>query len=367
MAKGAFAPMTDSLSSRAPYPPGDFGEWGLDAQKALYRELAAEALREWRLEADGLRWLTYSSNAVFVVQSAGARYVLRLSLPGRVRPSRVRSELVWLQAIRQRTDLLAPAPIPLVADGEERLYAKVSHNLLPPPHHINCALFGHIAGTSKSASELTTSDCHAIGRYLGQLHQVAQFEPPGGFDRPRLDWQGLFGAESPYRSANESRALEAGQREVFAHVAARVGQVMARLDGEPESFGLIHADLLAKNVLFVGNAVAALDFEYSGWGYFLYDLAPLMWQLRGERSADYAPLDEALLAGYHLARPEAPLDREALEAFIAARQLASCRWLLQNRHHPQLREAAPGLIRQRTAALEHYLGSGALERRSPTL
>ena len=134
-------------------------------------------------------------------------------------------------------------------------------------------------------------------------------------------------------------------------MAARVGQVMARLDREPASIGLIHADLLSKNALFGRAAVAALDFEYSGWGYFLYDLAPLLWGLRGERRADYAPLEDALLDGYRSARPNAQVDREALEAFVAARQVASCRWLLQNRHHPHLRSAAPDLIRQRTAEL----------------
>ena len=142
---------------------------------------------------------------------------------------------------------------------------------------------------------------------------------------------------------------------------------MARLDREPASFGLIHADLLSKNALFGRNGVAALDFEYSGWGYFDYDLAPLLWELRGERPADYARLEDALLEGYRSARRDARIDREALEAFVAARQLASCRWLLQNRHHPHLRSATPDLIRQRAAELEYFLNGGVLQRRSPTL
>lgn len=359
--------MIDSHSNCRQYPPDNFGEWDLDAQKALYRELAAGALHNWGMTVQALSWLTYSTNAVLALQTTDARYVLRLSLAGPVKESRLHSELDWLRAIRQLTDLLAPNPVSLSLDGEERLYTSLSHDLLPPPHRVYCALFERIDGLSKSARELSTADCRRIGRYLGKLHQDAQVDSPAGFDRPRLDWQGLFGADSPYQSAGESRALEAGQREIFGQVAGRVGQVMAQLDGERESFGLIHADLLAKNVLFGSNKIAALDFEYSGWGYFLYDLAPLLWQLRGERSADYARLEGALLAGYLSARLDASVDREALEAFIAARQLASCRWLLQNLHHPQLRDAAPALIRQRTAELEQFLSSGVLRRHSPTL
>lgn len=359
--------MTESVSNRRQTPPDDFAGWGLEAQKALYRELAADALAMWGLQAYGLSWLTYSSNAVLAVQMSDKRYVLRLSLPGRVTESRLRSELSWLRSIRQWTDLLAPNPVALNLNGNAPIYASAQHKLLPPPHCVYCALFEHIAGQSKSATELSASDCKAIGRYLGRLHKDAQFDPPAHFDRPRLDLRGLFGADSPYQSAQESQALEAGQREVFARVAGRVGQVMARLDGQRSNFGLIHADLLMKNVLFVDNTIAALDFEYSGWGYFPYDLAPLLWQLRGERSGDYAQLERALLAGYQSARADATIDRDALEAFLAARQLASCRWLLQNLHHPQVRDIAPALIRQRTAELEEFLSSGELKRQSPTL
>ncbi len=359
----------DTLTNRGQAQPGDFAVWGLDAQKALYRELAVDALRLWGLDAARrLSWLTYSTNAVFAVRTAEARYVLRLSLPpGRVKATRLRSELDWLRAIRQRTELLAPNPVSLQTGGGARLFGSVSHGSLPPPHSAYCVLFEHLVGRTKSASELGTADCFQIGSYLGSLHQDAQFEPPADFDRPRLDQPGLFGAESPYESDEESRALEAGQREASARVAGRVGQAMARIDCQRDSFGLIHADLLAKNVLFAGDTIAALDFEYCGWGYFLYDLAPLLWQLRGERSADYAQLESALLAGYQSTRADAAVDREALEAFIAARQLASCRWLLQHRHHPQVRELAPALIRQRTAELLHFLSSGVLERQSPTL
>ena len=359
--------MTGTLETGKRYAPGDFSAWPLGAQQALYLDLARQSLRCWDLDVEAVCWLAYSTNAIFAVRAADARFVLRLSLPGRVSEAGLRAELEWLRAIRRRTHLLAPNPVPLVSDGQKRLYVSVTHERLPPPHSVYCALFGHIAGHSKSARELSAADCCQIGRYLGKLHQDAQFGPPIGSGRPRLDKAGLFGEDSPYQSAHEDQALDAGQRAVFARVAQRVGDVMARLDGERENFGLIHADLLAKNVLFDGDQIAALDFEYSGWGYFLYDLAPLLWQLRGERRADYAPLEAALLAGYQSQRVDAPLDREALEAFIAARQLASCRWLLQNLHHPQVRDAAPALMRQRTAELEAFLGSGVLQRRSPTL
>ena len=109
---------------------------------------------------------------------------------------------------------------------------------------------------------------------------------------------------------------------VFDAVAERVSLAMAMLDRDGEGFGLIHADLLAKNVIFAGDSVAALDFEFSGWGYFLYDLAPLLWQLKGERMADYARLEADFWSGYVSVRAEASDQREYLEDLY--RRPATC-------------------------------------------
>ncbi len=345
----------------------DFSQWNLREQKALYYEVAAEILPQWGLSVESIAWLSYTTNAVFLVQLGDGEFVLRLNSAERVEEAILRSELEWLCAIRQKTNLLAPLSVSFSVDGVERKYAMSSHTLLSPPHIVYGTLFERIAGEPKSATDLLADDVYQVGCYLGRLHRDAQFYPPTGFDRPRLDWEGLFGADSPYWSEGERHVLESAQHEIFSAVAQRVREVMARLDSEADSFGLIHADLLAKNVLFHGSTIAAVDFEFCSWGYFLYDLAPLLWQLKGDRAAEYAQLEAALWSGYASVRTASSAQRQSLEAFIAARQLASCRWLLQNLHHPNVRIAAPALLRERTAELEGFLSSGMLRRESSTL
>ena len=105
----------------------------------------------------------------------------------------------------------------------------------------------------------------------------------------------------------------------------------------------------------------------AGWGYFLYDLAPLLWQLKGDRPDDYPMLEEALCQGYACARAVTEPERALLEPFIAARQLASCRWLLGHWDHPDLREMAPALLHARFAELEAFLTTGRLDRNTATL
>ena len=340
----------------------DFHRWSLAAQQAFWLKLAREAIGRWNLRVEGLSWLGYSHNAVFKVSAADGDYVLRLHPPGRVKAAELRSELQWLRAIRRDTDLIAPFPRAAVIDGKKDLLAAVDHPQLP--RIVYGCLFEYAPGVVRPAAEIDFGDAFRIGVYLGKLHTAGQFQPPPGFSRPRLDWEGLFGERSPYHPGDNADLI---QSEALAQTAARVREVMRGLGPGADEFGLIHADLLAKNILFHQGGAAALDFEYCGWGYYLYDLAPLLWQFKGERAADYEQLEDALWSGYVSIRPQADARRELLETLIAGRQLASCRWLAANLHHPTVRAAAPKLLTQREDELKGFLDSGKLRRRSPTL
>ncbi|MCY4072445.1 MAG: phosphotransferase [Chloroflexi bacterium] len=344
----------------------DFANWTLDEQKRFWFGLARDVIELWGLGASHLSWLGYSSNAVFKVSAPRGIYVLRVHLPGRVRAEYLASELTWLQNLGLNTDLLAPAPVPLQEDAADLLFASLRPARLAPDA-VLCSLFKYIDGESKSARELSADDVGAVGAYLGQLHREGQFEPPDGFMRPRMDGEGLFGEESPYSVRDSVIATTAEQADTFGQVEKRLRTVMAAIDRGPDSFGLIHGDLLAKNILHCDGQPAALDFEYCGWGYFLYDLAPLLWQLKGERPDDYRHLEEAMWSGY---RSKTGLDermRAHLEVLIAVRQLASCRWLQANAGHPALREIAPKLLEDRTSELRDFLKTGVLKRESLTL
>ena len=347
-------------------PISEISDISLGEQKARWRKMARDALLRWHLHDAALSWLGYSSNAVFAVAAADGRFVLRLQWGERVKSAGLRAELRWLRRIRRHTPLLAPLAIAPRASAEA-YFVELPHEALPAQQTVYATLFEFLPGETKTASELGLDDIRSVGRYLAYLHRDAQPGAAAGFERPRLDWPGLFGVDSPYGSAGEDDQLDASQRAVFAEVGARVRDVMSELDCVDGAFGLIHADLLAKNIKFNGADVAALDFEHCGWGYFLYDLAPLLWQLKGERAADYPALEGALWSAYIDIRPAAAHQRHHLEAMIAARQLVSCRWLMQHLHHPAIRAQAPKLLRERCAELQGYLETGELGRASMTL
>ncbi|MCY3574650.1 MAG: phosphotransferase [Chloroflexi bacterium] len=345
-----------------------YSEWTLAQQKTFWQELADVALARWGMAAAAISWLGYSSNAVFKARSDAGDFVLRLQPAWRANRAQAQSELTWLRAIRRDSDLQAPFPIVAAGEDGDALLVEVTHPQLPPPHVALACLFEFIPGQSKAASALSKEDMYMIGRYLAQLHSQAQVEPLADIDRPRLaDAQGLFGDESPYAAQHDARLLTKAQRDICRAVERAVGNVMSQLQKHPAAFGLVHADLLAKNILFTEAGIAALDFEYCAWGCFLYDLAPLLWQLKGERAQDYTQLEASLWAGYTASLTSACPPRDTLETFIAARQLASCRWLLNNRDHPQIRALTPALLKGRIEELRDFLECGKLQRRTATL
>ena len=345
----------------------DFYERTIDQQRRLWLEIARRALRAWQLSPRKLRWLGQGRNVVLQVATRAADYALRLHPPGSVTASRLGAELRWLASIRRDTDLMAPLPLALTVDGRERLFLELRHEQLPPPSVVYAALFEYLPGEIKSARDLSEKDVGRIGEFLGGLHARAQTMKQPDFAGPRLDWEGLFGDDSPYASPTASNTPGAEELGILGDVAGALRAPLSTLASKPDAMGLIHADLLAKNIVFRRESIAALDFEYCAWGFFLYDLAPLLWQLRGERAHDYPALEAALWRGYTSIRPLLADDRQRLEPFIAARQLASIRWLLAHRRNPSLRAIAPTLIKERCAELRAFLETGRLRRATPTL
>lgn len=336
-------------------------------QQQLWLEVAEQALRCWNLRPDSLRLLAYGSKVIIRVKAAGADYALRLYRPGPVNEKWLRSELTWLSMLRRRTDLLAPFPVSAPIDGGEQMLFELRADRLPAAPTVYAALFEFIEGHVMSARELRPIDVFRIGEYLGKLHRIGQFSPPAGFDRPVLYWEGLFGDESLYASPAEGELIGDEQRAILDELAVRLLGPFSKLSSGDDNTGLIHADLLAKNIVFHQSTISALDFEFCGWGFFLYDLAPLLWELKGERAQDYAELEVAIWTGYTSIRPVAEEERELLEPFIAARQFASIRWILANLGNPTVKQVAASLIAERCEELKGFLETGILRRSTPTL
>lgn len=303
----------------------------------------------------------YVNNAVFEVHTPdGGHFALRLHRPGNKRLEWIKSELVWLTAISRNTSLCVAQPIPTI-DNEPVAFTQV----LGLNEPVVCTLFSWIEGHFERTDTVSLQQVRATGKFLARLHHYSTiFDLPDGFIRPRLDDDGLFGAKLAYDPGTGAALFTDEHHATFQQVEERVRQVMRELDTSKETFGLIHADFIMKNMLFRDDEVCAIDFDDCGWGYYLYDLAPLLLQFKDEPR--YPELRDALWEGYTAHRPLPDTYRNYIETFIAARHLLSCRWLAGNLHNPRIRERAPELIASRVTELRRFLKTGSIAQQGET-
>lgn len=332
--------------------------WSEAEAHSLARHILRDVLG-WSDAAFTLRARTH--HFVYDVQVGKERAMLRLhQMP--VEAALQRGEMDWLRFLSGR-GLLVPRP----------LFASHDAGLPPLLHNdqrVDFALFAYVEGEAVEQANLTAQQAEQAGVLLARLHLVAQgYQPPENACRPRLDADGLLGEAGLYALDDAALVLFQPQHgEVIQAVSTQIAGLMRELGTGPERFGMIHADLLLKNLIFAPDGeqpARPIDFEYCGPGYFAYDFAPLFWQLKPD--ARYLELAGAVLEAYARLRPLTGVDLALIEPFIAARHLASLRWLALNRQHPALKGGAAELIAARVAELADYLDTGILRRQTISL
>jgi Ser/Thr protein kinase RdoA (MazF antagonist) len=165
---------------------------------------------------------------------------------------------------------------------------------------------------------------------MARLHEHAvRWRRPEGFTRRHNDWDGLFGSGARF----ESQASELWEsiperfRGAFESVTREVRRVMGDLGRRREVYGLVHADLDVKtNVLFGGGEARVIDFDDSGFAYWLHDLAFALCPWQG--SAEEHWVRDSLLEGYVKIRPFPESQLRHLDLFMAAFNATLMLWML---------------------------------------
>ncbi|MBE0635952.1 phosphotransferase [Candidatus Bipolaricaulota bacterium] len=303
--------------------------------------LARRAMEAYAVPIASITPLKDVYNTTFrIIAQSGERYVLRISHPRRTSVEVVRSELLWLVALRQETDLQVPDP---VRNRKTQYVTVIADADVPRPRL--CALFHWTNGRFLSRT-LTPRHLLRVGELMARLHDHAmQWEQPTGFTRPRIanlnplhqerddDFDEAIASLAIHAVASVS-APQHGM--VVAAVIQRVWKVLQELGEEPADFGLIHADVHQWNYLFHKGQVGVIDFDDCGYGHWLYDLAVTPYCLADH--PDFVTLKDAFLTGYRRTRPLSAEQEEHLETFMALRRLQDLLWVIEERDKPAFRD-----------------------------
>lgn len=292
-------------------PPSD----PIPAESALIKE----NLLRWPQAAGGEAVLiNLSENHTFRIDMPdGHKFALRLHRPRYQSRRAIGSELAWLEAITDQTEIPVPRPIP-GADGE------IVQELAPDRF---AALFAFEKGEVPSEDDGDLTDLFAtLGRYAATLHKhVAEWQQPEQFVRPIWDAAGILEPDSPWGDWRKAPGVEGDDRETLDALDAQLREDLRAYGTDIDRFGLIHADMRLANLLVEDGEVLLLDFDDSGYGWFLYDLAASLSFI--ETSPQVPALIRAWLAGYLELRTLKPEDIRMIDAMILLRRMALLAWI----------------------------------------
>jgi len=337
-----------------------FTELPRQTRQRHLRTVAGDVLTRYGLDAPDVRLLQYEDNAVFLVESGEGRHVLRMSVTDGRSAAEQASELAWMAALTDDEAALVPAPVSTRADE-----AVVSMDLAGWPEPVTSVLFEWVPGEPSPAHDRPNLAAD-LGRTTARLHEHATaFRPPAGFVRPSWGHREVFADGATLTDPLAGTRLDPADRAMLARVSEVVRERLPAPD--PADWGLIHADLHRGNVVSTPDGrVAVIDFDDSGWGFYMLDVATVLSSILRtclDDRAAYAGFAAEFLDAYRSVRPLPP-SACALDEFLVMRDMIIMNFNLGSRNEKVLStapERTAGILR----LMREYLESGSYDGNVP--
>lgn len=294
--------------------------------------LAREALPRFGLPPDAeLEVVTERENAVFRASVGDGRtYAVRVHRAGYHSDGELRGQVAWAEAL-SADGVVTTAPVVRTVDGD--VVAVVSHSDVPEPRQVT--VLEWIEGDLLAdAGGDEVEQYEQVGALMAALHEhSARWSAPAGFEALRWDLDGLLGEDPTWGRFWDASLLDEEGREVLAAFRSFARDQLESFGNAPDRFGLVHGDFLPENLLVAPDGqITLLDFDDSGYGWFLFDVATaLVVPSLGEGFAD---TEDAFWRGYRSVRPMPDEHVARLPFFLALRGATYVGWM-DTRSHTQ--------------------------------
>jgi Ser/Thr protein kinase RdoA (MazF antagonist) len=301
----------------------------------VFAAAALNALEGFPVEVENVEFIKHSENVTFRISVCNSDndYVLRLHRPGYNSIEELDSERTWIRALKE-VGMSVPDSLLTrkgqhfelvdIPDTGEQRYAGMTTWLRGTP------LSEYL--TTSSDAEERVRFFRRIGEIAATIHnQSSGWKEPAGFERSRLDIDGLLG-ETPYWGRFWQHAeLTTAEKALLLRERESARATLIAYGARPDNFGLIHADLHPENIVYNGEDLALIDFDDSAYGWHLYDIATALFEYRF--APDFDALRAALLEGYREHRPLSEQDVDLLNVFLLIRGMAIIGWFHQRAEH----------------------------------
>jgi Ser/Thr protein kinase RdoA (MazF antagonist) len=312
---------------------------------------AKHALRDYDGHPDStVELLNVSENATFLVTDPDhGPSVLRVHRLGYHTEPEIASELAWMDALRAEAGVRTPRVLP-ARDGRRVVTVPEPGN---PGQTRYCVRFEFLPGSEPVAA--SAPDHFAdLGEITARMHNHARtWHRPPGFSRFHWDYDAAFGIGARWGRWQDGAGVGAAERGILARLDQRLRDRLGAYGAGQDRYGLVHADTRLANLLIHEHAVSVIDFDDSGFSWFLYDLGTSVSFF--EHDPSVPALIDAWLAGYRRAAPLTSADEAEIWTFVLFRRLLLVAWIGSHQAVDIAAELGAGYTRDSCDLAERYL------------
>ena len=267
-----------------------------------------------------VRLINVSENATFLVEDPDAGpSILRVHRHGYHTEAEIASELAWMDALRAEAGVRTPRVLP-ASDGRRVVTAADPAS----GERRNCVLFEFLPGTEPADDSLP--HFAELGEITARMHKHARgWQRPGWFTRFHWDYDAAFGRHPRWGRWQDGIGAGPAERKILGRLDATLRSRLAAFGSGPDRYGLIHADTRLANLLVDDGRVSVIDFDDSGFSWYLYDVGTAVSFF--EHQPHVPDLIEAWLNGYRRVLDLPAADEAEIWTFILFRRLLLVAWI----------------------------------------
>lgn len=284
-----------------------------------------QALGHWGVSDGNTRLISHRENAVFAIRlNDGTPAALRLHRPGYNSVNEVWSELWWTNALAT-TGFPVPKP---VATGTGDLLVELENNQIATViAWVDGAPIGYSGQPLAGSAADQVKRFISVGKLLAELHNASDaLTLPAKFSRRRWDQTGLLGDTPLWDRFWAHPGLDCETRDIINVARANARADLTAYNKCNPRMGLIHADALRENIFATAQGLTLIDFDDSGFGYTMFELAVAVSQSVDD--PNYTELYQAVIEGYAGVRPLTQDDISRMRLFAMLRGFASVGWIM---------------------------------------
>ena len=297
--------------------------------------------------------LNISENATYLIEDPDqGPSILRVHRLGYHTEAEIESELAWLDALRVEAGVRTPRV--LAAPGGHRVLALPDpHPGAQPPQAMrHCVRFEYLTGTEPADDD--AAHFAELGEITARMHQHArQWSRPPWFTRFHWDYPAAFGAQPRWGRWQDGIGVGPAEQAVLGRLDRVLAARLAAFGTAPQRYGLVHADTRLANLLVDDGKVSVIDFDDSGFSWYLYDVGTSVSFF--EHQPQVPALVDSWLSGYRRVLGLPAEDEAEIWTFIMFRRLLLVAWIGSHQGADIARELGAGYTQDSCELAERYL------------